>query len=50
MASLHLTYHSVDAKYTGPNELGGPTGVWGWGVSLQHSGFVTQLRVVKGSV
>ena len=32
----------------GQNELGGVLlGAWGWGVSLQHSGFVTQLRVLR---
>ena len=29
----------------GPNELGVVLlGPWGWGVSLQHSGFVTKLK------
>ena len=27
-----------------------PTGGLGWGVYLKHSGFVTQLSVLKGSV
>ena len=49
MVSVHLIYHPVYAEHKGQMGLEGS--YWGVrvGVSLQHSGFVTQLKVFKGS-
>ena len=50
MASLHLIYHPIKAEYKGQMSLEGSYWGEGWEDFLQHSGFVPQYSVFKGSV